>query len=108
MAKLVHIDQKKKMLSVRRLLTSRVIARRPSQATSLRPRRELTCLYSAKQATIAKTADSAVFHQALLSSSVKISNDISEPPLPEYVPRRGEEVEVKRARLLYQSRSVHY
>ncbi len=54
-----------------------------------------------------KTANSANFLGAAsreLSSSVRGDGEVSEPPLPSYVPREGESVEVKRARLLYQSR----
>ena len=39
-----------------------------------------------------------------ISTSVRRDSDVTEPPLPKYVPRKGESVEVKRARLLYQSR----
>ena len=38
--------------------------------------------------------------------SAETAGEVTEPPLPPYVPRKGEEVEVKRARLLYQSRYV--
>lgn len=39
-----------------------------------------------------------------LSAILRDSNETSEPPLPAYVARKGEALEVKRARLLYQSR----
>ena len=78
-----------------RTCSSRLVLGRPLQE----------CCYSSSpvNSKIKVLPSSPLFARDL---SAETAGEVTEPPLPPYVPRKGEEVEVKRARLLYQSRYV--
>lgn len=102
--------------SFRSALLPAILKARPSIAITPGPgpRRTFSSLSNYGLRVLPKNDDSALLGSTSnwvasslirgVSSSVWRCGDVREPPLPQYTPREGEELEVKRARLLYQSR----